>query len=459
MIHSHIFRAYDIRGVFEKDFDLTGAEEIGKAYGTYLIRTSPNVQKPLSVCVGRDGRVHSEDIQNAFMRGLLFVGIKVVDIGLAFSPLLFYSICKGRFDGGVNITASHNPKEYNGFKLQRDFAHAICGDEIQEILQILETKDFIIGEEEDVIQQKNYWKEYRHTMKELMPHLHREKIVIDAGSGVTGAFAPELFTELGYEVVPLYCEVDGNFPYHQPDPEDPVNLQDLQKKVLEEKASMGIAFDGDGDRVGIVDSRGVIYSADFILLLLLQDVLKRNKGSSVVYTVNSSMLIKNEIIRLGGTPVELRVGHSFVEKKMRETQALLGGESSGHMFMAENYYGYDDAFLAALHCLSIVFSSEKPLKEHFEHLPKTYMSPEIKFVVDDNEKFIVIEKLVEYFKQSSYKYTDIDGIKVYFEDDSWGICRASNTSPKISIICEAKDEKTANKISCIMQEAIEPFLS
>lgn len=458
MIHSHIFRAYDIRGVFEKDFDSLGAEEIGKAYGTYLIRTSHNIQKPLVVCVGRDGRTHSQEIQDAFMRGLLFVGIKVVDIGLAFSPLLFYSICKGRFDGGVNITASHNPKEYNGFKLQRDFAHAICGDEIQEILQILETQDFIIAEERECIEKRNYWKEYKHTLKELHPHRYREKVVIDAGSGVTGAFAPEVFTELGYDVVPLYCEVDGNFPYHQPDPEDPINLQDLQKKVLEENASMGIAFDGDGDRVGIVDAEGTIYTADFILLLLLQDVLKRNKGSAVVYTVTSSMLIKNEIIRLGGNPVESRVGHSFVEEKMRETQALLGGESSGHMFMAENYYGYDDAFLAALQCLAIVFSSEKPLKEHFQHLPKTYVSPEIKFVVDDNEKFIVIEKLVKYFKQSSYKYNDIDGIKVYFDNDSWGICRASNTSPKISIICESKDQKYLQKITTIMQEAIEPFL-
>lgn len=451
MITSNIFRAYDIRGIFEKDFDLKGAEDIGKAYGTYLIRGSEEHNFPLRICVGRDGRTHSKKVQEAFMRGVLCTGIQVVDIELAFSPLLFYAICKGRFDGGVNITASHNPKEYNGFKLQREDAHAICGEEIQEILKIIETKDFIISAEDMEIQKENYWKDYKKDIQELIHTRHKEKIVIDAGNGVAGAFAPELFECLGYNVIPLYCEVDGNFPNHQPDPEDEENLQDLRKKVLEEKASMGIAFDGDGDRVGIVDDEGTIYSADYLILLLIKDILTRHKGAGVVYTVTSSGLLQEEITRLGGKAVESKVGHSFVEEKMREENALLGGESSGHIFIAENYYGYDDALLAAAKILQIIFDSGISLSEHFFHLPKVYTSAEIKFEVDDEKKFELVEKVKEYFLKEGYKCNTIDGVKVYFEHGAWGICRASNTSPKVSIRCEARDDETMKDILAKME--------
>ncbi|MBT4937028.1 phosphomannomutase, partial [Candidatus Peregrinibacteria bacterium] len=288
---------------------------------------------------------------------------------------------------------------------------------------------------------------------------HKEKIVIDAGNGVAGAFAPELFSVLGYDVIPLYCEVDGNFPNHQPDPEDEENLKDLRKKVLEEKASIGIAFDGDGDRVGIVDDEGTIYSADYLILLLVKDLLKKHEGAAVVYTVTSSGLIQDEITRLGGKGFESKVGHSFVEEKMREVNALLGGESSGHIFIAEDYYGYDDAFVAAAKILQIVFDSGISLNKHFSHLPKVYTSPAIKFEVDDEKKFEVVEEVKAHFVKEGYDCNTIDGVKVQFEHGAWGICRASNTSPKVSIRCEARDDKMMKAVLEKMEVVVKRALN
>ncbi len=454
MITPQIFRAYDIRGIFEKDFDLEGAEKIGKGYGTYLIRTSEDIDAPLNVCVGRDGRIHGEEIQKAFVKGLLSTGIKITDIGLSFSPLVYFSICNGFFDGGVSITASHNPKEYNGFKLQRGDAHPICGEEIQEILKIIETEDFIESKETFEIEEKSFWEDYKKKIFDISHTPQKGKIVIDSGNGITGMFAPEIFRIFGYEVIELYCEVDGNFPNHDADPENKENLEDLKDKVIKEQAQFGVAFDGDGDRVGIVDNEGRIYHADELLIILINDALKRNKNVSVVYTVTASGLIKEEIERLGGKAIESKVGHSFVEEKMREENAIIGGESSGHFFFAENYYGYDDAILASIKILEIVVSSGVSMKNHISNLPKIFTSPEIKVEVDDNKKFQLIEKIKKRFI-NKYPCNTLDGIKIDFGDKSWAVCRASNTSPKISFRVEARDNKTVKELMVKINQAIE----
>ena len=455
MITSKIFRLYDIRGIFDQDFDIVGAEDIGKGYGTYLQRTTPSTSEKLRICVGRDGRNSGKEVKNAFIRGVLSTGIQVIDIDLAFSPLVYFSICYGKFDGGVSITASHNPKDYNGFKLQRDDAHALFGDEIQEILRIIERKDYIQTSDDIEVSHQSFFNEYKQKIKSLTSFPCKGKIVIDCGNGVTGAFAPDLFQMLGYKVIPLYAEVDGNFPHHDPDPEEPSNLVDLQKCVLKENADFGIAFDGDGDRLGVIDNNGEIYTSDQLIILLSKDVLARNKGASIVYTVTSSGIIKDEIARLGGHPVESRVGHSFVEEKMRETGALFGGESSGHMFFAENYYGYDDAILAAVKVLDIISESGIVLKDHFTNLPKVFLSPEIKIEMSDEKKFQCISEIKKYYEEK-YPCNTIDGVKIDFGNGAWAIIRASNTAPQIKLTVEAREEQTqkdlVKKILAIIEE-------
>lgn len=459
MITAKIFRAYDIRGIYNKDFDLQGAEDIGKGYGTYLLRTSNNLESLLRVCVGRDGRIHGNEIEGAFIRGLQSTGIQVVDINLCFSPLLFFSLCKDGFDGGVVITASHNPKEYNGFKLQRENAHAICGEEIQKILALIETQDFIQTDSPLEIQEKYYWEDYCLKVLATFPMHQGIRIVIDAGNGITGMFAPELFKKLGYEVIELYCEVDGNFPNHQPDPEEKKNLADLQMKVIESGAQFGIAFDGDGDRVGIVDHNGVIYEADYLLALLAKDILTRYPGTPIVKTVTSSGFVDETIEKYGGTIVESKVGHSFVEEKMRESGALVGGESSGHLFFTENYYGFDDGIWGAVKILDLVLSSKKSLKEHFSDIVDIFTSPEIKFEVADEQKFALIEKIKSHFLNTGKPCNTIDGVKVDFGERAWGICRASNTSPKISIRAEARSRKKMEMIIDEFTRTIERYLT
>ena len=451
MITPKIFRAYDIRGIYEQDFDLQGAEDIGKGYGTYLLRTSSNHERPLRVCVGRDGRTHGPQVHEAFIRGLETTGIQIVNVGMCFSPLLFFSICAGRFDGGVNITASHNPKEYNGFKMQRENAQAICGDEIQEILKIIEERDFIQVSDEDEldVQEDNFWAAYIEKVSSISKDQRKAKVVVDAGNGVAGAFAPRLLRHLGYDVVELFCEVDGEFPNHPSDPENTENLKDLQAKVLEVGADYGVAFDGDGDRVGLVDNHGEIYDADYLLMLLAKDMLSRNEGAAVVYTVTSTGLVKEEVERLGGVALESKVGHSFVEEKMHESGALIGGESSGHLFFAENYYGFDDGVYGAVKILEILTEAGIPVKGHFEHLPKVFTSPELKFEVLDEKKFELIENISNRLKDEYDSHT-IDGIKVFFGEGAWAICRASNTSPKVSIRAEAKDQSKLDEVVAFM---------
>jgi len=443
MLFDHIFRAYDIRGIYEKDLNEETAKLIGKGYGTYLIRKSGITDHKLEVVVGKDNRIHGENLQAALIEGICSTGINVTNIGLATSPLLYFSICQGNFDGGINVTASHNPKEFNGFKLQGRMAHSICGDKIQEILEIIKKEDFEEGK--GILAEGNFLTEYANKISSIASIENKPKIVIDAGNGVAGKFAPRIFDLIGCEVVPLYCESDGTFPSHQPDPEIEENLKDLKTKVLAEKADFGVAFDGDGDRTGIVDSEGNHYPADLLILLLARDILSRHPNTSIVYDLKATEILKDEVIKFGGKPVMSPTGHSFVEELMTETGALLGGELSGHIFIAENYYGFDDAFLAAAKILEIITKSGKPLKEHFADLPQTYNTPEIKLGCAEEHKFIAVDKITKHFV-SKYKCLTIDGVRIDFGEGAWGICRASNTSPKLTLRFEAKSPEKLEEI-------------
>ena len=459
MLTSHIFRAYDIRGLAHQDFDAAGAEQIGYSYTEYL-KKRDGLTNPKLV-IGRDGRLSSEEMQQACISGMQKAGAEVTDIGLSTSPLLFFSICYGDFDGGINITASHNPREYNGFKLQGRDSHAICGEEIQKIWQHCQSNPvFDTGgtkegnppsppyQGETPSTKKSFWKEYLAKITSLIDIPHRPKVVLDCGNGVPGAFAQEIFEALDCEVIPLYTEVDGNFPNHDADPEVEENLADLKKMVLAEKANLGIAFDGDGDRLGVVDAEGKHYAADLLLLLLSRDLLSRHKNAKVVIDLKATQVLFDDIAKRGGEGIMVQTGHSFVEEKMREVGALLGGEVSGHIFFGENYYGFDDAFLAAAKLLEILGKSGKTIAEHLENLPVVYTTPEIKVECAEDKKFAVIDAVREEFlkKYGAEKCLTIDGVRVDFGEGAWGICRASNTSPKITLRFEARDEKTLEKI-------------
>ena len=451
-----IFRAYDIRGIAtatEKfpSVDLTPetVKLIGKGTGTYLQKISGK-----NIVVGRDNRLHSPDLQNAFIEGLRETGCNVTNIGISPSPFIYYAACKYGFDGGVNITASHNPKEYNGIKIVQKNAHSVCGDELQEVLKIIQSGEFAQGE--GTYEEKEIFEDVKTDIGAMVKIEKSLKVVIDAGNGTAGKFAPELFRSLGVEVVELYCELDGNFPNHEANPEEYENMVDLIAKVKEENADLGIGFDGDSDRVGVVDEKGHHYSADYLLMILARDLLTRHPGAKIVFDVKVTQTLIDDIKKHGGEPVMSKTGHSFIEKKIKEIGALLAGEVSGHMFFAENYYGFDDAFLAAAKILEVLAKSGKKFSELFDDVPKTYSTPEIKAHCPDDKKFEIVDELVEHFT-AEYDCITIDGVRVNFTESAWGAVRCSNTSPNLTLRFEAKTQEELDRIQGVMIEQLRKY--
>ena len=450
-INPLIFRAYDIRGIAHKDLTPETANLIGKGTGTYLQKVSGR-----NLVVGRDNRTHSPELQKAFIDGLLSTGCNVTDIGEVTSPMMYYSTCKYQFDGGATITASHNPKEYNGVKIVSKNAHSICGDELQEILKLIENDDFLTGKGEYV--QKNVFEDYKADITHRI-NIRLEnpiKVVIDAGNGVAGKFAPELFRALGCDVTELYCEPDGNFPNHEANPEELKNMQDLIAKVREVKADIGIGFDGDGDRVGVVDENGHHYSADYLLLLLARDLLKRQPGAKIVFDVKASQTLIDDIKAHGGEPVMSKTGHSFIESKMKEIGSPLAGEVSGHLFFGENYYGFDDAFLGAAKLIEILSKSGTTFSHLFDGVPKTYATPEFKAHTPDDKKFEIVDALVKHFTKN-YDCITLDGVRVNFTPSAWGAVRCSNTSPNLTLRFEADSQEKLNEIQKIMVDELKKY--
>lgn len=450
-INPHIFRAYDIRGIAlgeKTDLDEQAAYHIGLAAGTYLRRT----YNTKHMAVGRDIRTTSEPLQTAYIKGILETGIAVTNIGLSPSPMIYFASCSEEFefDAATNITASHNPKEYNGIKIVANNAHSICGDELQEIRHLTETENYDKPQTRGQLNTQDIWPIYK---KELLTKIDTNKlknlkIVIDAGNGVAGPFITDLLGPIT-NITPLFCDPDGSFPNHEANPEELHNMQDLIKKTLEKKADIGIGFDGDGDRIGIVDEQGTHYSADYLLLLLTKDLLQRHKKPQIVFDVKVSQAIINKMEELGAIPVMSKTGHSFIEQKMKDLDAPLGGEVSGHMFFGENYYGFDDAFLAALKILEILADANKPFSTLFDDLPKTVITPEYKLHCPDDRKFAVVAELTKAFTDK-YDCITIDGVRVKFDALSWGAVRASNTSPNLTMRMEATNPEKMDEIKTIM---------
>lgn len=470
-INPHIFRAYDIRGIAMGDNpDLTPEtiKLIGQGTGTYMKR----LYGTKNMLVGRDNRLHSEELQNAFIEGVLSTGIDVVNVGISTSPLLYYGVCKFEMDSGVNITASHNPKEYNGVKIVREGAHSVCGDELQEILKLIQAQDFDTGEGQ-LSSRDDTFDVYKQDLTSRIKLEKPLKVVIDAGNGTAGKFAPELFRALGCDVTELYCELDGNYPNHEANPEEEANMRELGELVREKGADLGIGFDGDGDRVGVVDENGKHYSADFLVILLARDLLKNKPGSQIVFDVKVSKVLIQEIENNGGVPVMCKTGHSFIETKMHEIHAPLAGEISGHLFFGQdhyNYYGFDDAFFGACQILKILSQSEGPkghatdpqkgvakkFSEHFTDLPKLYTTPEYKTPCPDDKKFDIVKKLTEHFERKHSCIT-IDGVRVNFDEQSWGAVRCSNTSPNLTLRFEAITQERLDEIQGIVAEELKKY--
>jgi phosphomannomutase / phosphoglucomutase len=442
-----VFREYDIRGLAEKDFDADFALLLGKVHGTAIMEMGGT-----RVAVGRDCRATSDPYAESVIAGLVSAGLHVYDIGICPTPLLYFSLFHLDLNGGIQVTASHNPSEYNGFKICLG-KETLYGQQIQEIRKKME-RNMFREKSSGKVERYEIVPPYHQYLLADVPRLARSlKVVVDAGSGVGGPVAPPVFKQLGCDVWEIACTPDADFPFHHPDPTVPENLAMLIEKVKQEKADLGIAYDGDADRIGAVDEKGNILWGDELLILFSRDVLKRNPNSIIISEVKCSQRLYDDIAKNGGRPIMWKAGHSLLKAKMKETQALLAGEMSGHMFFKERYFGYDDAIYASLRLVELVAKSEKPLSALLADLPKCVSTPEIRVECPDDKKFLLAKKATEYFRQH-YPVIDIDGARVQFAD-GWGLIRASNTQPALVLRFEAKSEAKLKEYRALIENKLD----
>ena len=451
-INPEIFRSYDIRGIVGQDIDGEVAEKLGRSFGSYVQELDEN-----TVIVGNDNRESSDMLSKRLIKGLTESGVNVIKIGLATTPMVYYA--RKLFDIGpaIQITASYNPGEYNGFKMCiKKEEESIYGDKIQEIREYTEKENFKSGFGK--VTEENILDRYIDQIAEKVKLGNRKlKVVVDAGNGTASIVAEKLLKKLGTEVVPLYCDLNPRFPNHHPDPSVPENLKDLSQKVIEEKADIGIGYDGDGDRIGVVDENGNMIFGDLYMLIIWRDIIKKFPGSPALVEVKCSQSLWDELEKIGAKPEFIRTGNPYIKAAMRVKNVPFSGEMSGHIFFRDEYYGFDDAAYATARILRILSNTEKKTSELLEGINKYIATPEITKKVEDSTKFQTIEKAVNYFKQKGYKVIDVDGARVVFEN-GWGLIRASNTSPKITIRYEAKNEEELAKIQERFEECLKEVM-
>ncbi|MFL5565401.1 MAG: phosphomannomutase/phosphoglucomutase [Gemmatimonadaceae bacterium] len=439
-----IFREYDIRGVAGKDLTEEVATAVAGAYAAFL--AEKGVKGALAV--GRDNRPSGEALHRALVSGLLAAGIDIIDIGIVPTPLAYWSQHNLDVVGGIQITGSHNPPEYNGFKLGLG-TNSIYGADIQHIYDLATAAKFPRGKgtkrSEAIIDR------YVDDIAKRVGKLSRKlKVILDCGNGAGSLVAPKLFPKLGIEPTCLFCESDGTFPNHHPDPTVPKNVADLIAAVRKDHADIGIAFDGDADRIGVIDDAGEIIWGDYLLIVYARDVLARTgKGQSIVFDVKASQALSEAVEKAGGVPVMWKTGHSLIEEKMHATHAPVGGEMSGHMFFSEGFYGFDDALYGAARLLQIVADSGKSIRELLADVPRFVSTPEIRVDCPDDKKFGIVDEATTYYS-SRYKVITVDGVRVLF-GDGWGLIRASNTQPVLVMRFEARTKEQLEKIQSEMQ--------
>jgi phosphomannomutase/phosphoglucomutase len=446
VINPLIFREYDIRGRVEEDLTPEVVVAIGKGFGTYAARKGVT-----SLMLGRDCRLSSPSFRDALVDGLLSTGRNVIDVGVCPTPLLYFSIIRFGGDGGVMITGSHNPPEFNGFKMCVGPA-TLYGEKILEIRRIIEKKDFVSGKGKE--SRREVVPDYREYVKSNISIPRRIKVVVDAGNGTAGPIAPSLFRELGLEVVELFCDMDGRFPNHFPDPTVPENLRFLIRAVRETGADVGVGYDGDADRIGAVNEKGEILYGDYLLALFAREILRRKPGATVISEVKASQNLYDDIARHGGKPVMWKAGHSLIKQKMREESAEVAGEMSGHIFFADRYLGFDDAIYASARLFEILAHADRPLSEMLSDLPPVVATPEIRITCPDELKFRVAEKVAEIVRPQARDVIEVDGIRALF-DGGWGLVRASNTQPVLVLRYEGKDRETVERIRAVIESAVE----
>ena len=436
-IDPDIFRAYDIRGKVGPAITTEVAELLGRAFGTYIAQISGRSE----VAVGRDNRLSGEELKGALVRGLVSAGCTVYDIGLSTSPALYFAIGQWKLPGGVNVTGSHNPRDENGFKLVGEGARPIAGDEIQKVKAVLDSGSFRAGEGRIV--EREVKPEYFARLRQAARLTRPFRVAVDTGNGVAGLYAPPLLREVGCEVIELHCDLDGRFPNHLPDPQMPENVADLQEKVKETGVELGLAFDGDGDRIGVIDEHGERHEADYILMLLARALLHKQPGAKVIVDVKTSQPVLDDIKEHGGVPIVWKTGHSFIKLKMREEQAPLAGEASGHIFFQENFYA-DDALFAACKLLTFLSDTETSLSRHLQGMSRWYTSAELRVPCADDRKVAVVEAVASELR-ARHEALEIDGIRASWPD-GWALIRASNTGPNLTLRFESKSEAGLREI-------------
>ncbi len=445
-INPKIFRNYDIRGIVGKDLKEDTVELIGKAFGTIL---RENGKK--EIFIGRDARASSPELRDYLMKGLISTGLTVIDLGMVPTPVFYFAVFYKKKDGGVQITGSHNPPEYNGFKLMLG-EDTLFGDQIKEIYRRIVKGSFIqdIGgsiESYDIIP------EYKEFLINNVKIERKLKVVIDAGNGVGGFVAVPIFKALGVDVVELYTEPDGRFPNHHPDPTVPEYMKDLINKVLEEKADFGIGYDGDADRIGVVDDKGRLLFGDQIVYILAKELLKEKPGCKIIADVKASQTLFDAIEEFGGIPIMWKTGHSFIKNKIKEENAELAGEMSGHIFFKNRYFGFDDAIYSSLRFTEVISRYDKKVSDWVSEMPEVYNTPEIRRESTEEHKFKIVEELKKSFKDKGYKVIDVDGVRAVFED-GWGLVRASNTQPVLVLRFEAKSEESLKRIQKLFEDEL-----
>ena len=439
-----MFREYDIRGIAGKDMTEEDVERLGKGVGTFLRRNGCR-----TVCLGRDCRTTSDAYAARMAAGLLATGLDVTDIGVCPTPVLYFSINAFNQDGGIMVTASHNPAEYNGFKLCLGLA-SIHGADIQEIRRITETGEFTPGS--GTAAAADPLTPYRAFVTENIRLSRPLRVGIDAGNGTAGVVAVPILKALGCEVHDIYCDMDGTFPNHEADPTVLANMTDLIDLVRKNRLDVGIGFDGDGDRIGVVDETGRIIYGDRLIIIFAREILSRKPGATFISEVKCSKTMYDDIEAHGGRAIMWKTGHSLIKKKMKEENAELAGEMSGHMFFADRYFGFDDATYAACRLLEILSAADKPLSRLLEGVPTTFNTPEIRVECPDDKKFEVVHRITEYFR-ARRDVIDIDGVRVLFED-GWGLVRASNTQPALVLRFEAMTQTRLGEIRDLVETAL-----
>ena len=438
-IKKNIFREYDIRGVYPSEINENVSYTIGKAYGTYIKKRNENI-----CLVGHDNRLSSNSINDALTRGILSTGVNVIDLGLVTTPMLYYARIQKKINPGIMITASHNPKDDNGFKFSFNEVGNAKGQEIYEF------RDFILNGKFDNGNGKLYRYDIKNEYYELFKNNlnfgnKRLKVVLDCGNGTTSLFAKELYSMFPIDLVMMYDESDGNFPNHHPDPIVEENITDLKKKVVECNADVGIGFDGDGDRAGFVFETGKMMTSDEYAVVILRELLKESNNKNALYDIKCSKIVKDEILKLGGTPHENRTGASYMMDAVLKNNILFGIEYSGHIYFNEGFPPITSGLYAGLKLLEIMSKTDRTLSSMLEGINKYYSTPEAKFAFSDNTKFKVIEKVREYCENKKYQISDIDGIKVYF-NDGWALVRCSNTGPNVTTRFEALTKERLDEL-------------